>query len=251
MTLNVNMCQKMKVWMFKKQHFLSVLTIFLCCGIQLASAQDEADVPGKVLVQPAGLAPPESEALAENLPVDEASVVVDEAIIESDTSELDDSAVLDQVAAALDAKPLSSQVEDLKKAALELNRDLLILEEELLFPASTQIAIFLSVDVGKYFKLDSVKILIDDKLTASHLYTKRQNRALSLGGLQRIYLGNIKSGEHEVTAFFVGIGPDNREYKRGATIIVDKDDEPKMLELQVRDSSASMQPEFKFKEWEL
>ncbi|PCK08176.1 MAG: AraC family transcriptional regulator [Alteromonadaceae bacterium] len=159
--------------------------------------------------------------------------------------------MLDPVAAALAAKPLSSQVEDLKKAALELNRDLLILEEELLFPASTQIAIFLSVDIGKYFKLDSVKILIDDKLTASHLYTKRQNRALSLGGLQRIYLGNIKSGEHEVTAFFVGMGPDNREYKRGATIVIDKDDEPKMLELQVRDSSASMQPEFKFKEWEL
>ena len=149
------------------------------------------------------------------------------------------------------ASPLSEEIEDLKKAALELNRDLLILEEELLFPANSQIAIFMSMDIGKYFTLDSVKVLIDDKLVASHLYTKRQNAALELGGIQRLYLGNLKSGEHEITAFFVGVGPDNREYKRGATILIDKDDDPKMLELKVRDSSANMQPEFKFEEWEL
>ncbi len=149
------------------------------------------------------------------------------------------------------ATPLSEEVEDLKKAALELNRDLLILEEELLFPANSQIVIFLSLDVGEYFALDSVKVLIDDKLVASHLYTKRQNTALSLGGIQRLYLGNLKSGEHEVTAFFVGMGPDNREYKRGATIVIDKDDDPKLLELKVRDSTANMQPEFEFEEWQL
>ncbi len=149
------------------------------------------------------------------------------------------------------ATPLSEEVEDLKKAALELNRDLLILEEELLFPANSQIVVFLSLDVGKYFSLDSVKVLIDDELVASHLYTKRQNTALSLGGIQRLYLGNLKSGEHEVTAFFVGMGPDNREYKRGATMLIDKDDDPKLLELKVRDSTANMQPEFEFEEWQL
>ncbi|MFL0811067.1 MAG: AraC family transcriptional regulator [Agarilytica sp.] len=147
------------------------------------------------------------------------------------------------------ATPLSEEVEDLKKAALELNRDLLILEEELLFPANSQIVVFLSLDVGKYFALDSVKLLIDDKLMASHLYTRRQNTALALGGIQRLYLGNLKSGDHEVTAFFVGVGPNNREYKRGATIVIDKDDDPKLLELKVRDSSVNMQPEFEFEEW--
>ncbi len=149
------------------------------------------------------------------------------------------------------ATPLSDEVEDLKKAALELNRDLLILEEELLFPANSQIVVFLSLDVGHYFKLDSVKVLIDDKLVASHLYTKRQNSALSLGGIQRLYLGNLKTGDHEVTAFFVGMGPDNREYKRGATINIEKTDDPLLLELKVRDSEANMQPEFEFEEWEL
>jgi len=51
-----------------------------------------------------------------------------------------------------------SSVEDLKKASLELNRDLLILEEELLFPSNTQVSVFLSVDVGEFFKLDAVKL---------------------------------------------------------------------------------------------
>ncbi|VUD53546.1 hypothetical protein TDB9533_01856 [Thalassocella blandensis] len=172
--------------------------------------------------------------------------------------DVEEDSAIDGEAASADAEeddntasPLSEEIEDLKKAALELNRDLLILEEELLFPANSQISIFMSLDVGKYFSLDSVKVLIDDNLVASHLYTKRQNAALALGGIQRLYLGNLKSGEHEVTAFFVGMGPDNREYKRGATILIDKDDDPKMLELKVRDSSANMQPEFKFEEWEL
>ncbi len=149
------------------------------------------------------------------------------------------------------ASPLSDEIENLKKAALELNRDLLILEEELLFPANTQVTVFLSMDVGEFFRLDAVKLHIDDKLVSSHLYTPRQNDALSRGGIQRLYIGNLKNGEHELTAFFTGIGPDDREYKRGATVTIEKDDNPKMLELRIMDSTANMQPEFDFKEWQL
>lgn len=149
------------------------------------------------------------------------------------------------------SSPLSVQVEDLKKAALELNRDLLILEEELLFPANTQIVIFLSLDVGTYFRLDAVKLKIDDKLVASHLYTDRQNDALIRGGIQRLHIGNLKTGVHEITAFFTGIGPDRREYKRGTTVSIHKDQDPKLLELRIYDSTETMQPEFDVKEWQL
>ena len=193
--------------------------------------------------QAASLDEIQEQVAAEELPPENVNAQALEAIDESAEEaipELQDEAT---------ATPLSEEVEDLKKAALELNRDLLILEEELLFPANTQLVVFLSLDVGEFFSLDSVKLLIDDKLVSSHLYTQRQNTALSLGGVQRLYIGNLKDGEHEVTAFFVGMGPDNREYKRGATIIIDKDDEPKLLELKVRDSSANMQPEFEFEEW--
>lgn len=144
----------------------------------------------------------------------------------------------------------ASDVEALKQRVLELNRDLLILEEELLFPANSQISVFLSMDVGKFFTIDAVKLMIDDELVASHLYTSQQLDALFRGGVQRLYLGNLKAGAHEVSAIFVGQGPDGRDYKRGARLTVDKDEDPKVLEIRINDSTARMQPEFDIKEWE-
>ena len=149
------------------------------------------------------------------------------------------------------AEPLTQQVEDLKQSVLNLNRDLLILEEELLFPANTQVAVFLSMDVGEFFQVDAVEVKIDDKLVASHLYTPQQARALFRGGVQRLYIGNLRNGAHEVTAFFVGKGPEGRDYKRGATITIEKQLDPKMLELRIVDSTTKLQPVFDIKEWQL
>lgn len=163
-------------------------------------------------------------------------------------------ALLCSLTLAVNAQPAKAQdasdVESLKQRVLELNRDLLILEEELLFPATTQVSVFLSMDVGQFFRLDSVKLLIDDELVASHLYTEQQLDALFRGGVQRLYMGNLKAGEHEVSAVFVGQGPDGRDYKRGARLTIDKDEDPKVLEIRINDSTARMQPEFDIKEWD-
>ena len=139
---------------------------------------------------------------------------------------------------------VSTEIEDLKKALINLNRDLFILEEDLLFPSSTQVAVFLSMDVGEYFKLDAVELKLDDKSVTHYLYTARQVDALHRGGMQRVYVGNVSQGNHELTAFFTGIGPENRPYKRAVTLAFEKDSDPKALELQIVDSTASQQPEF-------
>lgn len=146
---------------------------------------------------------------------------------------------------------LNQDVEDLKQAALNLNRDLLLLEEELLFPGNTQVAVFVSMDVGEFFQLDAVKVKIDDQVVGSHLYTEKQVSALYRGGVQRIYVGNIKSGEHEISAFFTGKGPQGRDYKRAAKMTFEKTSEPAMLELRIVDSTQKLQPIFEVKEWEL
>jgi len=132
-------------------------------------------------------------------------------------------------------------------AMVNLNRDLFILEEDLLFPSSTQVAVFLSMDVGEYFALDSVEIAINDDTRTQYLYTERQVNALYRGGVQRLYLGNIGQGEHELTAFFIGIGPHGREYKRAVSLKFEKTDEPVALELSVVDSTAKQQPLFSAK----
>lgn len=153
-------------------------------------------------------------------------------------------------AASAPEAPLDSRVQDVKSDVIKLNRDLLVLEEELLFPANTQLAVFVSMDVGKMFELDSVQLKIDDKQVASYLYTPREVQALHRGGVQRLYLGNLRTGEHELVAFFTGGGPHTRDYKRGATVKFTKDTQAKYVELRIRDSSAKLQPEFDIKLWQ-
>jgi len=155
------------------------------------------------------------------------------------------------------AAPLDTRVQDLKAEVMRLNRDLLVLEEELLFPANTQVALFVSMDVGKLFNLESVQIKLDDKLIAQHLYSPLEVQALHRGGVQRVYLGNLKAGEHSIDAFFTGQGPRlggegataRRDYKRGTTLKFEKGSEPKYIELRIRDSQQKLQPEFEVKVW--
>ncbi|GMV60333.1 MAG: hypothetical protein AMXMBFR72_34240 [Betaproteobacteria bacterium] len=154
------------------------------------------------------------------------------------------------VAAQTTTANLDDRIQDVKGDVIRLNRDLMVLEEELLFPANTQVAIFVSMDVGKLFQLDSVKIKLDDKDVASYLYTPAEVQALHRGGVQRIYVGNLKAGSHELVAFFTGKGPHDRDYKRGATIRFDKSTEPKYIELQIKDSTGKLQPEFEVKVWQ-
>ena len=147
-------------------------------------------------------------------------------------------------------KTVDQDVQTLKKQLIDLNRDLFKLEEELLYPASTQVAVFLSVDVGTFFALDSVTLKVDDKEVANYLYTEREVQALHRGGVQKLYLGNLKAGNHEIVAFFTGKGPHERDYRRGTTLKVDKTVGAKYVELRISDRAASLQPEFVVRQWE-
>ena len=151
---------------------------------------------------------------------------------------------------APDTRSVDQDVQSLKKQLIDLNRDLFKLEEELLYPASTQVAVFVSVDVGTFFALDAVTLEIDDKEVANYLYTDREVQALHRGGVQKLYLGNLKSGEHELVAFFTGKGPHDRDYRRGTTLKFDKAVGAKYLELRISDREASLQPEFVVRQWE-
>jgi hypothetical protein len=147
-------------------------------------------------------------------------------------------------------RSLDQDVQSLKKEVLDLNRDLFLLEEELLFPANSQVAFFISMDVGEYFELDSVTIKIDGKEVANYLYTEREADALIRGGVHRVHMANLKTGDHELIAIFTGKGPHVRDYRRGATMNFDKGIGAKFLELEISDRVKKQQPEFIIKEWE-
>ena len=145
---------------------------------------------------------------------------------------------------------LDTEVQDLKSAVLDLNRELFMLEEELLYPANTQVAVFVSMDVGEFFSLDSVQLELDGKSVANYLYTEREVAALHRGGVQQVFIGNLKTGEHELIAIFTGIGPHGRDYRRGATLMFDKQIGAKFVELAISDKVSKRQPEFFVREWE-
>lgn len=169
---------------------------------------------------------------------------------QDDTSPQASDSVAEAVSGRSQARSLDEEVQALKNEVLDLNRDLFLLEEDLLFPANSQVAFFVSMDVGEYFALDSVNLKIDGKEVSNYLYTRREVDALIRGGVHRLHMANLKTGEHELIAVFTGKGPHGRDYRRGATMTVDKGIGAKYVELEITDRVIKQQPEFVIKDWE-
>lgn len=145
-------------------------------------------------------------------------------------------------------KGLDEQVQDIKKDVLDLTSELSRLEEKLLFPSNTQVSLFVSVAGDEDFILDSVQIKMDNKVVAHHLYTYKEIEALRAGGVQRIYTGNIKTGDHQMVASFIGRSKSGNEYQRSENFTVTKAVGPKFVEMQISGSSPSDQT-ISFKDW--
>ena len=145
-------------------------------------------------------------------------------------------------------KGLDEQVQDIKKDVLDLTSELTRLEEKLLFPSNTQVSLFVSLKGDEDFVIDSMQIKMDNKVVAQHLYTYKEVEALKSGGVQRIYTGNIKTGDHVLVASFIGRAKSGNEYQRSETYTVTKAVGPKFVEIQLTGNSASDQT-VTFKDW--
>jgi hypothetical protein len=227
-------------------HFFRPVWTALALSLAMASAPTFAQEP-----VPAGVAPPTE--IAAPVPGD-AQVAAPADGVSPDAAVPADGAPAEGAPAEgeppADTRALDETVQDLKKDVVDLNRELFVLEEELLFPANTQVAVFVSMDIGEFFALDSLTLKIDNKEVANYLYTPREAEALLKGGVHRVFLGNLKVGEHQLVAFFEGKGPNERNYKRGANIKFEKGVGAKYLELKITDRQRKAQPEFAIKDWE-
>jgi hypothetical protein len=230
---------------FKVWSRLASIALLLACAWVAAPAAMAAPPPAGTVSGPASSMPATESAAPSSDPAPPANAGADAATAPpaGDTAGGD-------AAAAPDTRGLDQEVQGLKKDVVDLNRELFVLEEELLFPANTQVAVFISMDVGDFFALDSVTLKIDQKEVINYLYTPREVEALLKGGVHRLYLGNLKVGKHELVAFFSGKGPNDRDYKRGATLKFEKGIGAKYLELKINDRQRKQQPEFEIKDWE-
>jgi len=144
-------------------------------------------------------------------------------------------------------KGLDEQVQDIKKDVLSISSELTQLEEKLLYPSNTQVSLFVSLAQSSKLRLDSVKIKLDDKDSAHHIYTFKELEALQNGGIQRIHTGNLRTGEHSLEATVIGKTSGDTEYRQVATYKFKKSVEPKLLEIVI-DGSGSAAQAIQFKE---
>ena len=145
-------------------------------------------------------------------------------------------------------KGLDEQVQDIKKDVIDLTAELNVLEEKLLFPSNTQVSIFVSTAEGDEFRLDAVQIKLNNKVVAHHLYTFRELEALHRGGVQRIYTGNVKTGDHNMVVSFVGKAPAGGEYRRSANYTLTKDVGPRFVQVIISGPDGGAQ-DIRFKDW--
>ncbi len=146
-------------------------------------------------------------------------------------------------------KNLSKEIQTLKASVVDLNKDLRLMEEELLFPSSTQASVFVSLDIGTFFTLEGIKLKVDGKQVATHLYSEKQRQALARGGIQRLHLTNLNQGLHTISAFFTGLGPNGRPYKRASELAFSKGQGSQFIELAIVDDMAKQEPVFTIKQW--
>lgn len=149
-----------------------------------------------------------------------------------------------------DFRPLDTKIQALKKDLLKLNGDIRQLERDVLRPVDAQLAVFVSLDVGRYITPGAVQLRLDGKEVANYLYSSREIDALAQGGVHRVYQGNIRSGKHELVAFIFGKDSRGRERKLAATAGFTKTAKQKFIEIKIVDVESTRQPEVLARVWD-
>jgi len=126
---------------------------------------------------------------------------------------------------------LDEQIQEIKSDALRMSAELSQLEEKLLYPSGTQVAIFVELAKGDTMRLDAVRLQIDGQLVAHYIYSAKELEALRKGGVQRIYVGNVSTGDHKLDVLVDGKLEGGADFSRTGEFTFRKEVKPKMVEL--------------------
>lgn len=141
------------------------------------------------------------------------------------------------------------EAEKIKQDIIKINQELYHFQEALLYPANTQLAIFLSYAENSAFVLDSIEITLDGQLVSSALYRDTEVEALKKGGIQRVYLGSLSDGKHKLSMQFNGQGQNDRYFRRKKILSFVKEEQARYIQLIVSDNNSTGEPIFKVKQW--
>jgi|SRR5690242_2169379 len=126
---------------------------------------------------------------------------------------------------------LDEQIQDIKSDSLRMAAELSQLEEKLLYPSGTQVAIFVELAKGEAMRLDAVRLKIDGQLVAHYIYSAKELQALRKGGVQRIYVGNVATGDHKLEVVVDGKLEGGADFNRSGEFTFRKEVKPKLVGL--------------------
>ena len=136
-------------------------------------------------------------------------------------------------------RDLDEQVQHTKSDVLSIAAELNQLEEKLLYPSGTQVAIFVALAKGDEMRLDAVRLQIDGQLVAHYIYSAKELEALRKGGVQRIYVGNVATGDHQLNVLVDGKLKSGADFNRAEHFTFRKEVKPKLVELTVAGDSGN------------
>lgn len=148
------------------------------------------------------------------------------------------------------ADTLDKELSALKADVADLEAALLELEEDILYPKDTQLAVFLSLDVKDFFRLDAIELSVDGRQISSHIYSQQEHQALQRGGIQRLYLGQLSPGEYELTAVLDGKDANENYFRKQQTFSVVKEEDAARIELSLQAQASSDDLQFTMKRWQ-
>lgn len=150
-------------------------------------------------------------------------------------------------------KSLDNRIQNLKRSAVELGKEIAILEEELLFPANTQYGLYLSMDTDESYKLITVIVKLDGNVVNNYMYDVSELNALANGAVHQLHKGNLKTGKHTLSITYMGkVG--SRMTRLTNTHEFEKGDKPVFIELnlsgkQLGKSGKAKEPTINVKQW--
>jgi len=131
---------------------------------------------------------------------------------------------------------LDEQVQEVKSDVLAISSELSLLEEKLLYPSGTQVAVFVAVAKGDSMRLDAVRLQIDGQLVAHYIYSFKELEALRKGGVQRIYVGNVTTGDHQLEVLVDGKIDGGADFSHTEHFAFRKEVKPKLVALTLAGS---------------
>jgi hypothetical protein len=137
---------------------------------------------------------------------------------------------------------LDEQIQEIKSDALSIAAELSQLEEKLLYPSGTQVAVFIALAKGDQMRLDAVRLQIDGQLVAHYIYSFKELEALRKGGVQRIYVGNVATGDHQLEVLVDGKLKGGADFSRTKQFTFRKEVKPKLVELTLAGSDSGNTP---------